>query len=247
MQVSEEQIQALEVVHGSGMVVVLSVGEDEFAFRRPNEADVDFLLDAKEREDMRFLEDALVWCALCPDEPGAVTGKSDKLAAVKKELAALFAATPLLKDRVPLAWASECGWGAVLETERLSDSIHRLTARAKLFDNQAAEPQTILGCSPWRVEVQATVLTVAQYDKLRKLDLQQGNASDRFAWKEAVCGEGKAEIERLYPFLPVSMGSLIRGLGAQSLAAVSVKKRHPGQVPSRSRSTSESASKATSG
>ena len=231
--ISEQQIEALEAVHGPDMVVVLTVGDEEFAFRRPSAADVDFMLDAKERGNTSFIENACTSCALCPDEPGAEVGTSPALAAVKAKLAALFVANPYLKDTIPIAWASECGWYAIITPELIGPGLYRVACGPKPSEQT---DQTACGCSMWSASIQVRKLTVAQYDKLRKLDLQGGNEAERQAWKDAATGDNKAEIERLYPFLPVSIGTIIRTLGDKP-TAVSVKKRHAGSAPAQSPSS----------
>lgn len=238
-EITQEQFVALEAAHGAGMVLVLSVGEDEFAFRRPSDADVEFAMDERDRGVLEWMEHALISCALCPATPHAnaiPANKEDKpkitpeLVAVRQRIQAIWAESPFCRDSVPLVWAQSCGWGQEIAQKALGGGKYELT----VFSNAK------MGAEEWSYKAAAMVLSGAQYEKLRKLGLAEGTAADRFAFTAAIgsfSGIDREEFARRYPFAVLGLGQLARALGSES-RAVSVKKYNAGSAQQPGISTS---------
>lgn len=235
--ITEEQFSALEAVHGKGMVVPISVGEDDLVFRRPTELDIDILLEAKSRGEHSHLEEAAMACLLCPDAPRAgVSIEQNKslpeaeqnlLIEEKQRLRALWNAAPLLRDSVSMGWAELCGWGLGYDAKPLGGGRYTITARA----GKAASMDS--GVS---IDLTATVFTSLDYSAWRKKSQTEPEGSaERFAWRTlventAADGRGRDEIARTYPFLVLGLGqSLLPALGTEG-RSVRPKKFGGGQT-----------------
>ena len=72
MQITEQNVRELEQHHGTG-IIVLSVGDQDFAFRRPTETEVSYALAAQAKGSVNFLEDLALGCLLSIEAPRAGT------------------------------------------------------------------------------------------------------------------------------------------------------------------------------
>lgn len=236
--ITQEQFSALEASHGIGMVLVLCVGNDEFAFRRPSDADVEFAMDERARGVGEWMEHALIGCVLCPEVPTAnqVDNKTScpELVAVREQIQAIWKEAPFCRDSVPLVWAQSCGWGQDIAQQPLGGGKYALTVSS----------DAKLGAEPWSYKASAKVLSGTQYERLRKLSLSEGNAADKFAFNGAILsldGIDREEFAKRYPFAVLGLGQLARALGSEN-RAVSVKKFSSGSVPQPGDSTTTPAS-----
>jgi len=222
--ITQEQYAELEAVHGAGMVLVLSVGDDEFAFRRPSDTDVEFAMDERARGIGEWMEHALISCALCPEVPTANRAPEKdvkptscpELVAVREQIQAIWKDAPFCRDSVPLVWAQSCGWGQDIAQQSLGGGKYALTVSS----------DTKLGAEPWSYKASAKVLSGTQYERLRKLSLSEGTAADKFAFNSSILsfdGIDREEFAKRYPFAVLGLGQLARALGSEN-RAVSVKK-----------------------
>lgn len=236
--ITQEQFSALEASHGIGMVLVLFVGNDEFAFRRPSDADVEFAMDERARGVGEWMEHALIGCVLCPEVPTANQADNKtscpELVSVREQIQAIWKEAPFCRDSVPLVWAQSCGWGQDIAQQPLGGGKYALTVSS----------DTKLGAEPWSYKASAKVLSGTQYERLRKLSLSEGNAADKFAFNGAILsldGIDREEFAKRYPFAVLGLGQLARALGSEN-RAVSVKKFSSGSVPQPGDSTTTPAS-----
>lgn len=224
--ISQEQFAALEAVHGVGMVVPVSVGEDDLVFRRPTELDIDILLEAKGRGEHNYLEECAASCLLAPEAPRAGVSvaangalpkeEQDALIEEKGRLRALWQSAPLLRDMISMGYAELCGWGMAYESAPLGGGRYRVLARAG--KHAAMDPEL-------SVEIMARVFTPHEYAEWRKLSqTQPEGCAERFAWRNlvegtAACGRSREEIARTYPFLVLGLGqSSLPALGSEGRA-----------------------------
>jgi len=240
--ITQEQFAALEAVHGTGMVLVLSVGDDEFAFRRPSDADVEFAMDERARGIGEWMEHALIGCVLCPEVPtaneapvkGVKPSVCSELVAVREQIQAIWKDAPFCRDSVPLVWAQSCGWGQEITQQSLGGGKYELIVSS----------DTKMGAEAWSYKASAKVLTGAQYERLRKLGLSDGIADDKYAFASSVVsfeGIDRDEFVKRYPFAVLGIGKLARALGSEN-RAVSVKKFSSGSAPQPGSSTDTPAS-----
>jgi len=236
--ITQEQFSALEASHGIGMVLVLSAGNDEFAFRRPSDADVEFAMDERARGVGEWMEHALIGCVLCPEVPTANQADNKtscpELVAVREQIQAIWKEAPFCRDSVPLVWAQSCGWGQDIAQQSLGGGKYTLTVSS----------DTKLGAEPWSYKASAKVLSGTQYERLRKLSLSEGNAADKFAFNGAILsldGIDREEFVKRYQFAVLGLGQLARALGSEN-RAVSVKKFSSGSAPPLGGSTTTPAS-----
>lgn len=249
-EITKEQFDALEAIHGKNHVLILSIGEDEFAFRRPSEVDVDFALDEKERGSVEWMENALIGCVLCPSVPTANKAKKEKteptgpcpeLAAIRAQIHAIWASAPLCRDTLPLAWFQSCGWNQSIDSKPLGQGKYEVRSASN----------TDLGAEEWTYSLTVRILTSVEYNHLRKLQLQEGVSAERFAFSKCVTlirpvlssdpevlGDAMApsDFAALYPTAVIGIGRLVRSLGAES-RSVSVKKFGAGSAQQPTTST----------
>lgn len=244
-EITAEQYAALEQVHGKDMVVLLTVGEDDVAFRRPTELDVDILLEAKGRGEHSYLEECAAGCLLSPEAPRAGVSveanqrlpeaEQGALVTEKQRLRALWKSAPLLRDSVPMAWAELCGWGMSYEAKPLGGGRYRITARPNAHSAMDSEAL---------VELTARVFSPHEYSEWRKKSQTEPEGhAERYAWRtlvEGPAGDGRSreEIARVHPFLPLGLGqATLPALGSEG-RAVRPKKFGAGQAPQPGSTTS---------
>jgi hypothetical protein len=228
-EISEEQVQQLEKFHGSGMVVVLSVGDDDFAFRRLRQVDVDLVLEGLAAQQYAAHEQMAVNSALCVEAPAA--GQSPELdktlpkeqqeaiVSERMRLAGLFSQANLLRDWVGMGLAQACGFGAQVQCDPQPGDVYKITA------SSASDEKSVAG-DTWTLSVSARKLTAKEYAEVRRLRMVGSEgASERYAWKQAVSGPNKDEVARLYPYAVIGIGRSIDTLGAEGFGkGVRVKK-----------------------
>lgn len=244
-EITAEQFAALEQVHGKDMVVLLTVGEDDYAFKRPAEVDIDLLLEAKGRGEHNYLEECAAGCLLSPDAPRAgVSVEANKqlpevergaLITEKQRLRALWMSAPLLRDSVPMAWADLCGWGLSYDAKPLGGGRYGVTARPG--KHSSMDPAIL-------VELTARVFSPHEYAEWRKKSQTEPEGhAERYAWRtlvEGAAGDGRSrdEIARTQPFLVLGLGqSTLPALGSEG-RAVRPKKFGAGRAPQPGSTTS---------
>lgn len=227
MSITQEQFEALEAAHGKNQVLVLSIGKDEFAFRRPNQIDADYALSDKDKGNLSWMEAALLSCALCPTKPtenkAPTEGKAKytrpecpELVEICSQIEAIWKEAPLCSDTLPLVWLQSCGYGTQIDSKKIGAGLYEVTV--------SSNPN--LGADEWSYTLKARSLAKPQYEKLRKLQMEEDYAAEKYAFDVGVteiAGISKAEFKSLYPFAPIGIGTLIRTLGAEA-RGVSVKK-----------------------
>jgi len=237
---TNEQIQAFEEHHGAGMVVVFTVGEDEYAFRRLSVLDVDLALAAKTEQKVNFHEEAAIRCVLTADAPHA--GKSgedskldkDALAALVAErtrLALEWKDAAMMRDMIGQGLAQACGWHWSAKLSTLGGGQHQITATL------ATDYQEMYGLDAPPVVIEARGWTDREYDEYRSLTaLGADGEAERYAFGRLITSANKTEVERLYPYLPIALGKYLQALGVTK--AVRLKKSRSGQAPQPGNTTS---------
>jgi hypothetical protein len=237
-EITAEQFAALEEVHGQGMVVTLSVGEDDFAFRRPGENDVDLVLAGKAEVLLSYHEECAIRCLLAPEAPKVKNlpeedverpaAERQLLVAEKERMRALWAQAPFLRDAVGVGFAELCGWGLELASAPLGGGRYRITART---------PARATVDGQIEVELTARVFTGAEYSEFRKRAMTSPEGvAERYAWKTLVSSGNKEEVARRYPYLVISVGQLLQTLGSEG-KAVRPKAFGAGRAPQPGSST----------
>lgn len=237
-EITAAQFAALEEVHGAGMVVTLSVGDVDFAFRRPSEHDVDLALASKAEGLLSFHEECAVRCLLAPDAPKVKnipeedaerpSAERQLLVQEKEHMRALWKAAPVLRDAVGVGFAEMCGWNLELAPAPLGGGRYRVTART-------SARSTIL--SGIDVELTARVFKESEYSEFRKRSLTAPEGvAERYAWRTLVDSENKGEVERRYPYLVIAVGQLLQTLGSEG-KAVRPKAFGAGRAPQPGSST----------
>lgn len=230
-QVTQEQLDTLEKVHGS--VIPLSVGDADFVFRRPSDLNVDIALEAKGRGDLNFHEEMAVCCLLCPEAPemgisveqntARPKDEQDALKETKLRLRALWQRAPFLRDWLSLTFAEHCGWGAVYESAPVGPGLYRVTARARPDGIPAEDFPPIV--------INARVFSREEYSEYRRRSqLEPEGSAERYAWRVLVDAPNKAELARQYPYLVVGIGkSVLPTLGSEGIKVG--KKKFAGGPP----------------
>lgn len=219
--ITEEQVAELEQHHGQGMVVVLSVGAMDFAFRRLTENDVDLVLHGLENKLYSAHEEAAMRCILSVNAPSANLavdlskgGDKTKIAictpeiiAERELLASLWAQAPIVRDTIGQELAKACGWHWYLSADPIGGGRYRVSANSE--EEMTADDDSVsLTCS---------VLAPRQYEEQRKRMVTQPEGSyQRYNFR--TCIEGGDEVARLYPYLPIAIGGMIPGLGGEGKA-----------------------------
>lgn len=224
--ITQEQVELLEQHHGKGMVVVLSVGDTDFAFRRLSALDADLLMDALSRNQFSAHEEAAVRCVLSADAPEAGKGPDEdkKLPEAKRkaligerdQLTSLFSEAQLLRDWIGMALSQHCGFGARVSVEALGSGRYRLRVGAPEVDNLAG--------AEFSIELEARAMDGREYGTYREREmLGAEGAAERYAFDKLVQSANKADFERLYPLGVIGVGRILKTLGTQG-KAVRVKK-----------------------
>ena len=244
--ISQEQFAALEAVHGVGMVVPVSVGEDDLVFRRPTDLDLDILLEQKDRGEHSYLEECCKHCILSPEAPRAgVSPAQDKLLTPEEQaeiveerqrLSGLWQAAPLLRDSVSLSWAELCGWGLSYDATPTGGGQYQVSVRAGTHCRM--DPEVA-------IDLVARVFTALEYSEWRKhKQTDHEGVGERYAWNVLIQSANKNEVAGIYPFVVLGAGgSVLPGLGSEG-KLVRPKKFGSGQTPLPG-STTSTQSKAT--
>jgi hypothetical protein len=239
MQITLEQLQELERHHGKG-IVVLSVGDDDFAFRRPTDAEVSYSLGEQSAGAVRFLENLALRCAVCPAAPRAgqpvkngADGKplpdglsGDEKTALSDEkgrLEALWADAQEFRDSIPALFSLSCGGNPDVQSSSSGADRYAVVVSS----NPAVRDEI----EPWTFSVIARRPNAMHFDEYRKREaLGSEGDSQRYLWDKLVESPEKAEFARLYPFAVVAAGRELARLGVNG-RSVRVKKFDSGQAP----------------
>lgn len=234
---SDEQVAEFERHHGNGMVLVFTVGEDEYAFRRLSELDVNMALADGEAGKFTGGEQAAIRCVLTADAPhagksgeGAKLAPEDVAALVKERerLTLEWKAAPFIRDMIGSTLAWQCGYHWAPTQEAIGGGVHRLTFT--LSEELAGEGA---GDS---VEVSARSWTEQEYDEYRRLlSLGADGDAERYAYGKLITSPNKDEVQRRYQWLVLGVGKCLQMLGVTK--AVRLKKSGNGQAPKPGNST----------
>lgn len=256
MQIIEKHVRELEQHHGVG-VIVLSVGDQDFAFRRPTNTEVSYALTAQANKAPNYLEDLALGCLLTAAAPRAGTpagvgadgsaipknvgvSAEDKALLIeeKERLEALWEAGQFYRDAIAGQFAFACGWAVDVGSKPIGGGRYELsltsTDNAKAIGADLA--LTVIAAKPSR----------PIYDKHKQLELNgDAGESERYLWDKLVQHPEKAELARLYPFAVIALGRFLPSLGCDQ-GMVRVKKFCAGQAPAPGTSTEPPASVASS-
>ena len=255
MQITLEQLQELEQYHGKG-VVVLSVGDDDFAFRRPTETEVSYSLGEQSAGAVRFLENLALRCVVSSAAPRAgqptkngADGKplpdglsGDEKAALVEEkgrLEALWLEAQEFRDSIPALFSLSCGGNPDVQSSTAGADRHTVVVSS----NPAVKDEI----EPWTFSILARRPSPTHFDEYRKREALGGEGdSQRYLWDKLVESPDKAELARLYPFAVVAAGRELARLGVNG-RSVRVKKFGSGQAPEPGSSGNTSPGPGTSG
>jgi hypothetical protein len=237
MQISYEQFQLLELNHGKGMVTILSIGDDDFVFRKPSTMQVSHALECQAKGILGFREEITMGCVVSADLPSAgVAGQKkdaeDKevLAGEKERLGSILESAQSFRDDLSIQFAWTCGSSPRLDCEALGNERYKLTLRP----NSNAEDLDIA----WGpVELIARKATRPEYNKYRQLNVEgtEGEA-ELFLWDKLIESANKADTARLYPFAVIAIGGFLPTLGSDG-RSVRIKKFSAGPAPEPGSST----------
>jgi hypothetical protein len=241
-EITEEQFRLLEQHHGEGMVVVLGVGAEQFAFRRLSSLDVDLVQLAMEEKQFGCHEQAAVRCILTPEVPTENRAQTDKdekrktkahpaLVAERERLSETWRGAQAVRDMVGLELAKECGWQWAVKSEALGGGLHRITCqrtkedgKTPVFDLSETDGAALPEDFEAPIELEARAFEPIEYGEWRrKMALGDPGAAERYAYKLLIKSQNKDEVARLYPYLVLIVGQALGALGAEG-KAVSVKK-----------------------
>lgn len=255
MQITLEQVQELEQHHGKG-IVVLTVGDDDFAFRRPTETEVSYALGEQAAGAVRFLENLALRCVVAVEAPRAgqpakmgadgkalpdgVSGdEKAALVAEKGRLEFLWQDAQEFRDSLPTLFCAACGGNPVVVSTLLPDGRYELQVSSNTNVTDWIEP--------WTFTVTARRPVAAQFDEYRRLKTLGGDGdAPRYLWNKLVESSAKADLARLYPFAVIAAGDELSGLGVNG-RSVRVKKFSSGHAPEPGDSGSTSPGPGTSG
>lgn len=245
-EITEAQYRELEKHHGEGMVLVLSDGVDEYAFRRPNQLDVDLALAAKEQGLLNFHEECALRCVLAADAPTA--GKSVKdddrlsaedraaIIAERNRLQALWTDAPFMRDWIGVGLSQFAGWACSFSSEATGGGRYAITVSGA--DKAPAGAEIC-------VKLTARRFTATEYAEHRKRSLtMEDGAAERYAWRTLIDSPNKGEVERLYPYLVIGIGTTLQSLGSEG-KRLAAKKFPPGSAQAPGSSTEPQATKET--
>jgi hypothetical protein len=224
MQITEQQFAALEQYHGQGMIIILTVGGEDFAFRRPNQDQVNHALEAQANDIDTYREELARLCvvsAAMPDagaEGAPVTAEARAaLTAEKERLDALWESAQSFRDEVSIPFAWSCGSSPQLDSTPLGGGRYKLTLTP---NSSAAE----FGVDWGPIEIVARKPSRPDYDdfKRKKITGAEGEA-ELLLWSRLVESANKADVARMFPFAAVATGNFLPTLGSDG-RSVRVKK-----------------------
>ena len=234
MQVTQQQIEELEQYHGTEMVFVIGVGDDDFAFRRPDAAEISYALSAKDAGSLKYLLHEALRCVLSAAAPraskpvrafdrkpvqrsaGASPDERTALAEEKGRLEALWADAQEFRESIPGIFAANIGGNPLLSMSPIGGARYEF----KVSPN----PDVIDFIDPWSFTITAKKPGGDQYDKYRTLRSTGGEGdAERYFWGALVDSPNRDEVARLYPFAVIAMGPALAGLGVDG-RSVRVKK-----------------------
>lgn len=240
-EITEQQYRDLEAHHGQGMVVVMYCGDDEFAFRRPAQLDVDLVLADKAAGRFTFHEDCAIRCLLSPEAPAAGGPVADKvvpteLVAERLRMRALWKEAPLTRDTLTMGLAERCGWHPTIDATALGGGRYRITAKSA---GSAITERDI------DISFEARILAPEEYTELRmRQQTMPEGAAERYAWAKQVDASVRDALARLYPYLVIGVGNVLQTLGSEG-RTVRVKKFGGGQAGQPGSTTETQAETAT--
>lgn len=234
-----QQVEAFEQHHGKDMVLIFTVGEDEYAFRRLSELDVDLALSDKEAGKVSFHEDAAIRCVLTADAPRAGMSGGDaklskedlaELVKERERLALEWKHAAMMRDAIGQALAMQCGYHWTIKQRALGAGAHQLTMEL------SPEYQEVVGDAE-PVELTARSWADREYNEFRTLNTTgaEGEA-ERYAYNKLITSPNKTDVARTHPWLVIAIGKYLHTLGVTK--AVRLKKSRSGQALAPGASTS---------
>jgi hypothetical protein len=240
--ITQEQVKQLEQYHGAGMVFVLCAGDDEFAFRRPSELDVDLALADRGAGKFTHHEECAIRCLLTVDAPaagGAVVEKivAPELVAERLRLRALWKSAPFTRDSIGVGFAEVAGWNMECDAQAIGGGRYKITARSA--ENSASGADLA-------IELTARILAPDEYSEQRKRgQTMPEGAAERYCYSKQVDSLNRDDVARLHPYLVIALGkTILPTLGSEG-RSVRVKKFGAGQPPAPGSTSEKQASDAT--
>lgn len=237
-EVTQDQFEALEKAHGAGMVRVLTVAGEDFAFRVPTKNDVALLMEAKERKDPAALEECARRCLLCAAVPsanrGSIEGSEEKAAALpvpvelvaeRQRLQSLYAQSQFYRDWIAQSFLGAVGYGWRIEDPKRLDSGHY---EIKCCASKADDAE--------RVTLLARKMSAAQYADYRRALVEQQHDLAARCWCACITNAGRDDIARRLPILVEALENVLVSLGTDG-GTVALKKFGSGQAQEPGNST----------
>lgn len=236
-EVTQEQFEALEKAHGAGMVRVLTVADEDFAFRVPTKNDVALLIDASERKVPSALEECAMRCLLCPAVPtanrGTVEGSEEKAAAApapqelvaeRQRLQARYAQSEFYRDWIAKEFLASVGHGWRVEDPRkLTTGQYEITCISRSDESE-------------RVTLVARKMSAAHYAAYRRSIVEHSTDSAAICWKACIVSVERDGVASRLPILVETLESVLVSLGTDG-GTVAVKKFGNGPAPQPGTST----------
>lgn len=222
-EITEEQYAALEQSHGPGNIIVLTVADEDFAFRRPSRVDVDLTLEAHERKEGAALEQCAIRCLLAPAAPAANAADAKAVApevvAERERLSGMFSRSQFYRDWVGLEFATHCGWNWRANVEPSSSGY---TIDCHPDDKEACDESAKLTARRLSAQEYATYR--------RKMILGESDAS-RYVFGACITSANKAEVAQRYPFLVEGICTALAALGVEGGRVRAKKFKPSGTAP----------------
>ena len=96
-----------------------------------------------------------------------------ELVAICSQIEAIWKEAPLCSDTLPLVWLQSCGYGTQIDSKKIGTGLYEVTV--------SSNPN--LGADEWSYTLKARSLAKAQYEKLRKLQMEEDYAAEKYAFR----------------------------------------------------------------
>lgn len=221
-EITQEAYAELERSHGVGNVIVLTVADEDFAFRRPSRVDVELTLEARDRKEGAMLEQCAIRCLLAPAAPSANVAEAKEvgpeIVAERERLAGMFARSQFYRDWVGTEFVTHCGWLWQADCETAAGGLYEIKCR----------PSEKSTCDE-SATLTARRLTAQEYATYRRKNILGESDASRFVFNACITSANKTEVATRYPFLVEDICTALVSLGSEG-GAVRAKKFKPSET-----------------
>lgn len=226
MEITDAQYALLEQYHGAGNIIVLSVGKEDFAFRRPEQTQITYAIDCIAKKMPTAREQLALGCLVTAAAPSAgVIGvkptAEDKgaLDAEKALLGGMLEAAQSFRDDIATQFAWAIGSSPTIVS---CESIGGERYKVLVGPNPDAVEHCKMDWGP--IELVAHKPVRAEYEKFRLLNIQNAEGeAEQYIYDKLVESSNKAEFARMYPLAVIALGNFLPTLGTDG-RSVRIKK-----------------------